>query len=316
MEKQKADNSIDFLDTTVYNMGSKFKTKWYYKAIASNRILNHFSKHPTKMIMNVAKAFIRRALQVSHKSFQKEIIFDVHRILAKNNFPEPTIKKLIHQVINSPARNQQNSQKSYPFLQSTLADVQTNDPIVNSTMIDNQTVDVQPNIVEKKLTYPKKALGFAGLTYIPGISESLEKHFIENAPNLRLAPKPPDKLNRVFSDMKQKLRPDQHSNAIYLIPCKMCGKCYIGETSWSVCERCAQHKKDIRYIAKKPNKTALVAHVNAQKHEFDFDGVRVLKKVRAKGLLKIHEANQIILHEDVVVNFKKDAKHVSPVFYN
>lgn len=53
-----------------------------------------------------------------------------------------------------------------------------------------------------------------------------------------------------------------------------------------------------------------------KKHEFDFDKVKVLKKVRTKGLLKIHEANQILLHEEVVVNFKKDAKHVSPVVYN
>lgn len=51
-------------------------------------------------------------------------------------------------------------------------------------------------------------------------------------------------------------------------------------------------------------------------HEFDFEKATIMKKVRAKGLLKIHEANQIILHEKEAVNFKKDAKHVSPVFYN
>lgn len=116
--------------------------------------------------------------------------------------------------------------------------------------------------------------------------------------------------------MKEKLRPNQNSNAVYLIPCKQCGKCYIGETSWSVFERCSQHKKDVRYIDKQPNKTALVSQVNNTKHEFDFDGVKILKKVRTKGLLKIHEANQIILHEEVAGNFKKDAKHVSPIVYN
>lgn len=41
-----------------------------------------------------------------------------------------------------------------------------------------------------------------------------------------------------------------------------------------------------------------------------------MKKVRNKGLLKIQEANRIILHEDVAVNFKNDAKHVWPIVYN
>lgn len=158
VEKQKPNGSIDFLDTTVYNLGSKLKTKWYYKAIVSNRILNYFSKHPVNMIRNVAKSFIRRALQVSHKSFHKEIFKDIHRILCKNNFPESTIRKLIHQVVNSPARKQQNQQKSYPFLQSTIADLPTDGPAANSTMIDNQTIVMQPNNEHKRLTYPKQAL--------------------------------------------------------------------------------------------------------------------------------------------------------------
>lgn len=61
---------------------------------------------------------------------------------------------------------------------------------------------------------------------------------------------------------------------------------------------------------------ALVTHVVSTNHEFDFDSAKVLKKVRARGMLKIHEANHIILNEGNTVNFKKDAKHVSPVFYN
>lgn len=48
VEIQKDDNTIDFLNTTVFNMGNKLKTKWYYKSIASNCILNYHSKHPTQ----------------------------------------------------------------------------------------------------------------------------------------------------------------------------------------------------------------------------------------------------------------------------
>ena len=69
-------------------------------------------------------------------------------------------------------------------------------------------------------------------------------------------------------------------------------------------------------MAKNPKKTALVKHVADTGHQFDFNGKEILKKVRKKGLLKIHEANQIILHGDKTVNFKSDAAHITPVFFN
>ncbi len=72
MEVQKDDNSIEFLDTTVFNEGESLKTKWYHKPIASNRLLNYYSQHPTSMVTNTAKSFIRRVFTLSHASFHKE----------------------------------------------------------------------------------------------------------------------------------------------------------------------------------------------------------------------------------------------------
>lgn len=46
--------SINFLDTTVYKIGTQLRTKWYHKPIASNRLLNFHSKHPRHMIQNPA----------------------------------------------------------------------------------------------------------------------------------------------------------------------------------------------------------------------------------------------------------------------
>ncbi len=116
--------------------------------------------------------------------------------------------------------------------------------------------------------------------------------------------------------MKDPVPVPENSNVVYSIPCKNCGLVYIGETSRKLCERCSQHTKDVENVQKKPTKTALVSHVNHTKHEFGFDQAKILKKVRNRGLLKIHEANFILLNEGQTVNFKKDAKHVSPVFYN
>lgn len=58
-EVQKGDMSIEFLDTTVYNCGNHVKTNWFHKPIASNRLLNYYSKHPRTMVLNTATAFIR-----------------------------------------------------------------------------------------------------------------------------------------------------------------------------------------------------------------------------------------------------------------
>lgn len=82
------------------------------------------------------------------------------------------------------------------------------------------------------------------------------------------------------------------------------------------------HRMDMQETLKKKNidknsrATALVHHVSKTKHEFNFGEKRILKKVRHKGILKINETNQIVLHEGYAVNFKKDAEHVTPMFYN
>ncbi|KAG4072123.1 hypothetical protein HA402_015622 [Bradysia odoriphaga] len=188
--------------------------------------------------------------------------------------------------------------------------------MASSTMIMPNNITLLEMTISPKPKYPKNALGFAGVTYIEGLSDTLKSQLKRHAPELKISFRPTSKVSQVFSNMKEKLDIGKHSNVVYSIRCKQCGRTYIGETSRCLCERCSQHEKDVANRAKKPTKTALVAHVTATNHEFDFSSAKVLKKVRARGLLKIHEANHIILNEGHTVNFKKDAKHVSPVFYN
>jgi len=240
----------------------------------------------------------------------------IKTILTKNNFPSTTIARLIHQVTNSPRRNNRNNtMPSYPFLEET--ENERNGPMANSTLINDVTNGERLDTLIPKVKLPRTAFGFAGMTYVPGISECLSSQLRRYAPDLKLAPRPPNKIGQLFTDMKQKLEDGQQSCVVYAIRCKQCGDMfYYGETSRCLCERCDQHAKDVENLPKKPKKSALVAHVHTTKHEFDFDNAKILKKVRTRGLLKIHEANQIIIHEKSALNFKKDAKHVSPVFYD
>lgn len=307
--------SINFLDLTVYNEAPKLKTNWYHKTIASNRILNFHSKHPKKMVKNVAMSFIRRVFSVSHKSFHQQNLSEVKRILTKNSFPEEIIDNMVNEVREKYKFGNRNKEKSYPFLDSTKIE-QRRGPAANSTMIAPTNLSLKEMTITPKPKYPKNALGFAGITYIDGVSDTLKSQLKRYAPDLKVAFRPASKVSQVFTNMKDKLDVGQNSNVVYSIRCIQCGCSYIGETSRCLCERCAQHAKDVENKNKKPKKTALVAHVVATNHEFDFSTAKVLKKVRARGLLKIHEANHIILNEGNTVNFKKDAKHVSPVFYN
>lgn len=111
--------SINFLDLTVFNLGTTMRTKWYQKVIAPNRILNFHSKHPESMKMNVAKAFVKRVLSISHKSFHQENLEQIRQILAKNSFPESTITKLIQQVKYRATSQHTKNDTSYPFLDHT-----------------------------------------------------------------------------------------------------------------------------------------------------------------------------------------------------
>lgn len=306
-----ATKSINFLDLKVHNEGTRLKTNWYHKSIASNRILNFHTKHPKNMVRNVAKAFIRRVFSVSHDENRVK----VKTILAKNSFPPKMIEDLLKEVENKYKFQSVSHDKSYPFLDATKQPPRKG-PAANSTMCVTREISFQEMTLSPPPTYPKRAFGYAGITYIEGASETIKTQLQRHAPQLKIAFRPPCKVSQTFTNMKDKLQNGQQSNVVYAIPCIQCGRSYIGETSRCLYERCNQHEKDVANIAKKSNKTALVRHVSTTNHQFDFNRAKILRNVRTRGLLKIHEANNIILYEGHVVNFKKDAKHVSPVVYN
>lgn len=184
MEIQSADGLTQFLDTTVYNDGQNLKTKWFHKPIASNRLLNYYSKHPTNMVINTAKAFIRRVFTLSHASFHKEIKETIKKILDKNNFP----KKLTEQQVNQLMVNRTQGNSSYALISRTnvgaslsnaeISVMDLPEPIVNSTLIDTTITPVPQQ--------PKKNR-FAGMTYIPGLSEAVSRQIGKYAPDLKIA---------------------------------------------------------------------------------------------------------------------------------
>ncbi|KAJ6646371.1 hypothetical protein Bhyg_01582 [Pseudolycoriella hygida] len=58
--EMEQNQSINYLDLTVIREHGSIITNWYSKSIASNRMLNYHSSHPRKMVLNVAKSFVRK----------------------------------------------------------------------------------------------------------------------------------------------------------------------------------------------------------------------------------------------------------------
>lgn len=185
--------------------------------------------------MNTAKSFIRRVFTLSHASFHKENKETIKLILDKKNIPKKTSEQLIHQVCQTMFSQKSKCSSGYPFISRTEINETTRlenisdlgspqPPVANSTMIDvTITPAVQPP--------PKKKM-FAGMTYVPNLTEVVSKQIRKYAPDLRIAPRPPSKVLSVFSDMKQKLKIGQCScRVVYNIPCKDCRRSYVGETT-------------------------------------------------------------------------------------
>lgn len=109
---------ISYVDDHITANG-KLITNWYHKTMASNRILNFYSSHPSHMKENTAKNFIRKVFGLSHKVFWTQNLERIKTILDKNNFPKEVIERLINSVrqqsINQ-ANGTQNTQPSYRSL--------------------------------------------------------------------------------------------------------------------------------------------------------------------------------------------------------
>ncbi|KAG4074925.1 hypothetical protein HA402_009350 [Bradysia odoriphaga] len=243
------------------------------------------------MVINTAKAFIRRVFTLSHASFHQENRATIKRILEKNNFPTESTERLLHQVGQMMLNKKSNGNSSYPLIsrtelteasgttESLVLDWDSTPPRANSTVIDTTLTPARQ---------PPQKTRFAGMTYVPGLSEAVSKQIGKYAPDIKIASRPTNQVKSMFSNMKQKLRPGQCSNLVYNIPC------YVGCTCRRLDDRTSEHKTDLKNIGKNNKKTALVHHVFKKGHQFNFDQKEILRQVRSKRTIKIQEANHII----------------------
>ncbi|XP_075160352.1 uncharacterized protein LOC142233335 [Haematobia irritans] len=108
---------LPYLDLLITKDEGKLKMDWYQKNTASGRIMNYFSNHPKRIIINTAKNLIHRVLSISDHQFQQKNKKKLQDILENNNFPSNLIKSLIAEYKpSSKKRDDENDKKTFRSL--------------------------------------------------------------------------------------------------------------------------------------------------------------------------------------------------------
>ncbi|XP_039430331.1 uncharacterized protein LOC120413525 [Culex pipiens pallens] len=174
MEEER-DSKIPFLDTVVIrNQDQTVSTEWFSKPIASGRLLNYLSFHPTGMKINVAANFIHRVTSLTTDQplqQQKQIIFKHLRL---NNYPTTLINRLWSRnnmnntTGNHPTTTSETAQTTYrslphiPILTSALISSFKND--FPNTKVARKTLKTNSQIL-KNIRDPVQPLQKSKVVY-------------------------------------------------------------------------------------------------------------------------------------------------------
>ena len=266
-------SKIPYLDTLIIRNGNNLLMDWYQKPTASGRIINYYSKHPRRIIINTARNLIERVLRISDKEFHENNIEKIKNILRDNNYPIQLSCKLIGQYKN------------------------------------------RYNLNTRTVTEPKI---YKSLTYVPLISERLEKSKFSNDKKYSMAHSTYNTLCRLFSKTKDKINKFEMSNLVYKIPCRgndneNCNKVYVGTTKNKLKTRLAGHKSDHKYNkTSSTQKTALSLHCSKSDHCPDFDNTSILNtenNYKRRYMLEMLQIIKVPLTQRI--NYRTDIENIA-----
>ncbi|XP_055859292.1 uncharacterized protein LOC129921477 [Episyrphus balteatus] len=91
---------LPYLDVLVIRRNNRLIFDWYKKPTSSGRLINFNSKQPKQVIINTAKKFVNRVLDISDIVFRQKNIQIIMDTLLSNSFPLNIIKTLLNQYFN------------------------------------------------------------------------------------------------------------------------------------------------------------------------------------------------------------------------
>lgn len=199
-------------------------------------------------------------------------------ILTQNKFPQNKIVSLFNCVKN----RKRNCPKSVNLEQPDFS------IDVNSQPNVTEAID-QPNVSDIFLdggqSYPFLESSRM-IDHSQTIIVSITKTFARVNSDVKMAPRPPLKLSKIFTKTKDTIPKLDKAGVVYEIPCKSCEKSYIGETIQKLGQRIRQHERSCDVTNNKAL-TALSKHARDTQHVFDFDKTRILVNENYKNKLQI-----------------------------
>ena len=199
-------DSINFLDMTIFNNINHITTCWYTKPTWSERYLNFNSCMPIKYKISVINGLVDRAIILSESKYHNKNLNKIKEALIKNNFPinfiEKYIRRRIYKINKTGTVETTTDPKKKKYVSFTYIPGITNS--INNLLKTNETDIV---ICPKKFCTLKK---------------------------------------EIFTKLKAPTPKETKSNLIYQIQCKGCDSSYIGQTKTYLKNRLSKHISTIR----------------------------------------------------------------------
>lgn len=266
---------LAYLDVLVIrNRMNGLETNWYKKKSASNRILNYYSQHPKTQILNTARNFISRVLNLSSPVFHTENMRTIEKCLQQNNYPMGIIKRI-----------KKSEMEKYRHLDNTPRE--------------------REQKVYKCMTYIKGAserIGKVIQEHCPDTQLAYKSN--KRVSNLfsKMKEKIPDpKKTHVVYKIPCKGHADTGTT---------CGFCYVGQTKQYLEKRIKNHKYDLK---KDPNsrlpKTALMEHFYKDNHYPDFDATKIIGT--QQNFNKRLTLESLHIYTNNTINIKEDTDNIA-----
>ena len=207
---EENNNSLNFLDMTVVRTGNTFRCKWFQKATASGRYLNHLSVQPHIYKQSVVSNLAHRIVSLTDKYFLTEVMQQGKDLLFQNCYPPALVHKVFNRVLENSRKNRNN----------------------NSVL-----VPAKPAIDSSKII---------SLPYVPWLSENLASML--QLYSFKVVHSIFNNLSFLWSSLKSKRDTLQESCVVYKINCKDCEVGYIGQTKQQLGKRINGHKYDKKEV--------------------------------------------------------------------
>lgn len=279
-----------------------------------NEVLNIFNSYHPKL------QFTCEREKDNCISFLDTLIMRQHDgTLLTNWYSKPTSSgRILNFLSNHPWKHKLSTIKNLLYrahsLSSPIFFIENNNKIKELLKKNNYPTQlVNKYINEFNQTTPEKIKQdkiFYKFPYIKGLSEKIRGCLKKKEEQLELSFYPINKVQSIFSTLKDKHPLTEESNIVYKINCIDCDKCYIGITKQYLKTRIYQHQYDCREKNRtKKEKTALAQHHFTDGHNFNFERPQILEREYNYRKRTISEMIHIKLND--TINSRTDVAKLS-----